>query len=137
MLHKITLLFSFLLLSTVISAQKSVNMDLIVKQGKLYFLDSQLFNGEAYSKFDNGALGMKGVFKNGDREGLWTWWYSNGKKKRETTFKDGKKEGLTTYWHINGVKSKEIIYKSDKNVDQKLWDENGNRLPNPSFQQSY
>lgn len=137
MLHKITLLFSFLLLSTVLSAQKSVDMDLIVKQGKLYFHDSQLFNGEAYSKFDNGTLGMKGVFKNGDREGLWTWWYSNGKKKRETTFKDGKKEGVATYWHINGVKSKEIIYKSDKNVDQKLWDENGNRLPNPSFQQIY
>ncbi len=137
MIRKITMFLSFLLVSGFAMAQKSTDMDLIQKQGKLYYFQNQLYNGEVYSKFENGTMGLKGVMKNGTHEGLWIWWYSTGQKKRETTFKDGKKEGITIYWHLNGTKSKEIIYKNDKNIDQKLCDENGNRLPNPSFQQSY
>ena len=32
-----------------------------------------------------------GIRKRGDRDGLFTWWYENGKKSFETTIKDGKK----------------------------------------------
>lgn len=137
MIRRITLFMSLLLISGFAMAQKSVDMNLLQKQGKLYYYQNQLYNGETFSKFDNGTIGAKGMVKNGDHDGLWIWWYSNGQKKRETFFKDGKKEGMTTYWHLNGVKSKEILYKNDKNVDQKLWDERGVRLPNPSFQQLY
>lgn len=118
-------------------AQNGVSMSELQKKGRHYFHNAQLYNGTVYSKFDNGQIGLKGSFSNGIKEGAWEYWYSNGQQKRITTYKAGKKEGLTTYWHLNGVKSKEILYKNDKNIDQKLWDEEGNRLPNPSFQQSY
>jgi len=130
-----TLLICFV--STALFAQNNVDIKDLEKKGRLYFYNSQLYNGTVFSKFDNGEIGLKGSFVNGEKDGVWEYWYSNGQQKRITPYKGGKKEGLTTYWHLNGVKSKEILYKSDKNIDQKLWDEQGNRLPNPSFQQSF
>jgi antitoxin component YwqK of YwqJK toxin-antitoxin module len=136
-MRKLILLIAATTIFIAAQAQKTAKLEDLDKKGKLYYHNTQLYNGTAISTFDNGQVGAKGVFKNGDRDGLWEWWYSTGQKKRETTYKDGKKEGMTIYWHLNGVKSKEIMYRNDKNIDQKLWDENGNRLPNPSFQQSY
>ena len=75
-----------------------------------------------------------GEYKNGRKEGTWTYWYSTGEKKRESTYRDNKKEGTTYYWHQNGQMAKEITYRDDKNIDQKLWDDKGNRLKNPTFE---
>lgn len=116
-------------------SQQAVEMDQLTKKGETYSHNGKLFTGNCYAKHPNGKIGIKGQMKEGEKEGLWIWWYSDGQKKRETTYVNGKKEGLTLYWHPNGVKAKELMYKADKNIDQKLWDEEGNRLPNPSFSQ--
>ncbi len=115
------------------SQDKIVSMGQLTLKGKIYYFDDKPFTGKCYDKRENGKIGLKGQFVDGMKDGLWTWWYSTGQVKRESTFIRNKKEGMTTYWHLNGVKSKEIMYRNDKNIDQKLWDENGNRLPNPSF----
>lgn len=117
-------------------AQQAVEIDQLTKKGEAYLYNGKAFTGNCYAKHPNGKIGIKGQLKDGEKDGLWTWWYSDGQKKRETNFTKGKKEGLTLYWHPNGVKAKELMYKNDKNIDQKLWDEAGNRLPNPSFTQS-
>lgn len=133
-MKKALLTFSVLFIAVMSYCQAPVQIsDLEKKSDKLYYLDGKLFTGMCYEKFDNGKIGIKGQMKNGKKDGLWTWWYSSGQKKRETQFVDGKKDGLTYYWYENGQKQKELMFKQDKNVDQKLWDEEGNRLPNPSF----
>ena len=114
-------------------SQAPVVLDELQKEGKLYIKEGKPFTGPCYLKHDNGKIAIKGQLKNGLKDGSWIYWYSDGQKKRETTYIDGKKEGITYYWYENGQKQKEIMFRQDKNIDQKLWDEEGNRLPNPSF----
>jgi len=37
-------------------------------------------------------------------DGLHTEWYDNGQKRVEVNFKDGEEEGLITFWDKNGQK---------------------------------
>lgn len=134
-MKKTLILLSIILLSIHGFSQENVEIDNLEKKDNVYYYKNEPFTGNCYGKHPNGKIGLKGQVVEGKKEGVWIWWYSDGQKKRETTFESNKKEGLTTYWYINGVKSKEIMYKEDKNIDQKLWDEKGNRLPNPTFSQ--
>jgi len=135
-MKKIALLASTLLITFVIYAQAPVLISDLQKKDRLYYKDGKPFTGMCYDKHPNGKIGIKGQIKDGLKEGTWTWWYSTGQKKRETDFVADKKEGITSYWYENGQKQKELMFRQDKNIDQKLWDEQGNRLPNPSFAQS-
>ena len=110
-------------------------MSKLIQNGDVYYLNGKPFTGKVFAKHDNGHVGMLGEMKSGLKEGTWTYWYSTGEKKRESNYKANKKEGITYYWHQNGQVAKEIMYRDDKNIDQKLWDANGNRLKNPSFDQ--
>lgn len=134
---KIFTLFSILLFCFLSSNAQTKDISELEKKGNIYYFDDAPFTGNCYGKHSNGQLGLKGKLADGKKEGMWTWWYSDGTKKRESNYVANSKEGLTTYWHSNGVKAKEIMYRDDKNIDQKLWNEDGTRKPNPTFQQSY
>lgn len=112
-------------------------MSKLEEKNDLYYYQGKLFNGNCYGKHENGQLGIKGQVVNGMKQGLWTWWYSDGTKKRESNFTNNIKDGITNYWYQNGQKAKELMYRDGKNIDQKLWNEDGTRKPNPSFQQTY
>lgn len=114
-------------------SQAPVLIGELEKIDKLYYKSGKVYTGPCYEKHENGKIAIKGQFKDGMKEGLWIYWYSSGQKRRETNYLNNKKDGLTYYWYENGQKQKEIMFRSDKNIDQKLWDEEGNRLPNPTF----
>lgn len=132
-MKKALLLLSVLFISVVAYCQSPVQLSELQKVDKLYFKDGKPFSGLCYEKHTNGKIAIKGQIKNGKKEGAWIYWYSDGQKRRETNYSENKKEGLTYYWYENGQKQKEIMFKQDKNIDQKLWDEEGNRMPNPTF----
>ncbi|MBI89416.1 MAG: hypothetical protein CMG60_04950 [Candidatus Marinimicrobia bacterium] len=81
-----------------------------------------------------GPKSMVGTFKNGFREGLWTFWYDNGNKRLEGFYKNGQKDSLWTYWYDNGVKATEYFYDNktkdgkvlEWHIDKECWDQNGN-----------
>ncbi|MCQ2959340.1 MAG: hypothetical protein MJ198_04015 [Bacteroidales bacterium] len=98
------------------------------------YLDGAPYTGKVFAKHPNGKIGLIGEYADGKKEGTWVYWYSTGEKKRESTYHENKKEGTTYFWHQNGQVAKEITYRNDKNIDQKLWDDKGNRLKNPSFE---
>ena len=52
--------------------------------------------------YTNGNKKEEGTFKDGKKDGLWTWWYENGQKKKEVTYKDGKQEGIETWYNEDG-----------------------------------
>lgn len=129
---KTIILLSVIFASFAGFAQNKDLSELSIKDN-LYYLDNKPYSGKVYAKHDNGNIGLMGECKDGKKENTWTYWYSTGEKKRESSFINNKKEGITYYWHPNGQVAKEIMYRDDKNIDQKLWDANGNRLKNPSF----
>ena len=55
-------------------------------------------------------------------------YWPNGQKKEEGTLKDGEQDGLWTFWYEGGNKWKEVTYKNGKLISSKLWDEKGNIL---------
>ena len=72
---------------------------------------------------------MEGEFKNGKRDGKWTFWYENGNKWSEGFFKDGKSEGKRTTYYENGKIRYEAFYRSDERVGTwRFYDENGKFL---------
>jgi len=54
-----------------------------------------------------------------------TEFHENGKKASEGNYKDGKKDGLWTFWYENGQKEKEDTYKDGKVISSKVWNEDG------------
>jgi antitoxin component YwqK of YwqJK toxin-antitoxin module len=89
--------------------------------------DSVISNGEYIEYYKNGVTKMRGVMKDGKRDGVWKSFYGNGLPWSETTFKNGLKEGKTTTWFENSQKRYEGFYQNDVESGKwTFWDEKGN-----------
>ena len=55
----------------------------------------------------SGQLSVKGEIRNGERHGLWTYWYENGQIREKLEYEDGIIVGKWTKWHENGQMAKE------------------------------
>ena len=86
--------------------------------------------GEIIDKFELSKKSRRpreeGKRKGGKRDGVWTTYYSSGKKLVEITYKDGVKDGRYTCWYSTGQKWEEGTYVNGK-VDGKwtMWFRNG------------
>jgi antitoxin component YwqK of YwqJK toxin-antitoxin module len=79
--------------------------------------------------YPNKQAQMEGTYKEGKREGLWTYWYENGKLWSQGTFVKGKSEGKRTTYFENGKVRYEGLYKDDMRVGKwRFFDENGRML---------
>jgi len=74
---------------------------------------------------------------NGQKDGIWRYFYPNGKIKEEITYKDGEINGIVKTYNINGNLLSTILYKNNQIVDnnysdtttfdtRKIFDDNGN-----------
>ena len=125
--------FFFSLTVALFAQNQKVELRQLHQSNTVYFYEEKPYTGIVYEKHENGNIGLWGELKNGKREGVWTYWYSSGTKKRETTYVNNQKEGNTYYWHENGILAKTITFRANQNIDQKLWDITGTRLKNPQF----
>ena len=69
-----------------------------------------------YSPEDGGGVMEEGDYKDGKKDGLWTYWYENGQKKREENYKGDKRNGLWTWWDEDGNVTDTETYKNGKLV---------------------
>jgi len=71
----------------------------------------------------------EGFWKNGEKEGLWIYWYNNGQKSSEGNYINGNYDGLWTNWDENGQKFLQNYYKYGKKEGLWIeWYENGQKL---------
>ncbi len=110
------------------SVIKPVNIVELVEEFGVYFVpgvsdpdyrnaDSAAYWGYAFSLYSNGQKASEGIFKDGHKDGLWTEWYENGKKKSEVAFSGGQWSfyiGKETWWYESGEKSSETIWKDQE-----------------------
>ena len=100
--------------------------------------------------YENGQLkSVENYNEDGERDGLWTEWFSsgqkwrqqtykddeigelltewfpNGQKMKENHYKDGDWDGLWTTWYMNGQKSSETTYKRGDYCSHRRWKEDG------------
>ena len=72
----------------------------------------------------NGQKKKETSYEDGNLVDEWTFvleYHENGEKKVEGTLKNKKEDGLWTYWHTNGQKKREVIYKDGKRFSYKTW----------------
>ena len=85
--------------------QNEYNIKHIVDQDSVYkkkFSD-EIVNGNVYVMFDDMKVPL-GKMKNGEKEGIWTDWYSNGRIKSKTSWKNGNISGTCYYYRLlNGT----------------------------------
>ena len=129
---------------------------LIERDGVLYNRDTNKpHSGHSVSYHQNGQKSYEGTYKDGELDGLFTYWYENGQMREEETYKDGELDGLSTTWYENGQKegegnlkdgesdglwtgwyengqkSGEITFKDGEKISAKCWDEDGNEKDCP------
>jgi hypothetical protein len=78
---------------------EAIDVEALQKRGargeELYYAPNEqtLYTGWSKEMHDNGQISMLAQFKDGEFDGLPTWWYPNGQKKTEANFKDGNVDG--------------------------------------------
>ena len=55
-------------------------------------------------------------YKNGEKDGSWHYWYTNGIDSVQSHYKNGEKNGHWVWWRKNGLKDKEVTIKMKKNM---------------------
>ena len=123
------LIILLLTLSAGFSQKEYQLNDLIYENGIFSNRSSEeLVNGTIYQNFKEKRV-VLGNGVNGKKEGLWTFWYDNGRKIKEGSFEDGKLEGVWTYWNQRGEKESEGTFKAGKGSGLWIfWHPNGEKF---------
>jgi antitoxin component YwqK of YwqJK toxin-antitoxin module len=75
-----------------------------------------------------GQLKCEANYIDGEQHGLTTWWYDNGQILSKEKFVNGKFHGVKKAWYSNGKIATIEKWKDGKQVFDKNWDKDGNKL---------
>ena len=114
MIDRITQILLFL--GLVFGQSKIDRNNLVDYSGKKFKQDDDIpYTGLVFELSNNtGKKIVDGQYKDGIKDGLWTYWYENGQKKAEENYRYGKRDGLWIGWYENGQKRKEDHYRDGK-----------------------
>ena len=127
-MKKTVLLITSLVFITSLSfSQSKMDINNLIDRGGLLYEpnDDQPYTGKVFDFHESGQKKLDGKYRNGLRNGKWTYWAENGKKVKEETYKDGKEDGLWTWWYENGQKKEEVTFKDGEMISGKKWNKDG------------
>ena len=103
-MRKTLLIITALML--IVGCSKPINDETLIEMGRLKYHPEtkELYSGEVFQNRMGGEKEFEGSYKDGKKDGLWTFWWDNGQKKKEATFKDGERDGKWTEWYETGQK---------------------------------
>jgi len=78
------------------------------------FLFNNNWDGSIIFLYEDNQKYGSGQYKNGKRNGRWSWWYENGRNKEIIYWESGKKVGSYKKWYENGKLASKIYYDDDK-----------------------
>lgn len=82
--------------------------------------------GVFHEYYQNGNIKIKGVLKNGKRDGDWSYFYENGKLWSWGEYTEGVRNGASSVYYENGVLKMEGNYFNNKQIGLwKFYDESG------------
>lgn len=84
--------------------------------------------------YDNKHKRVEGEYKDGKKDGKWTYWYENGRLWSEGYFKNDMSHGLRTTWHENGNKYIEGEFREGLRIGEwKFWSEEGELIKTKDY----
>ncbi|MBI39078.1 MAG: hypothetical protein CMF59_05730 [Leptospiraceae bacterium] len=131
-------LFLFLALPLMAAPQRPGGVDpkaTYFTKTKVWFLTA---NGVRSVWYADGQLKARGPYKDGQRQGNWTYYHSNGKKQAEGIYEDGRMHGNWTMYHSNGNKEAEGPYeKNHKEGHWVVYDTKGQKTGEGNYSAGY
>ena len=118
-----------LLLASQLYPQSKMNINNLVEYGGLLYApnDNKPYAGSVFSIYENGIEKLNGKYRNGLKNGKWTWWNETGYKDTSVTYKNGLKKGQYTIWHDEKIKLASGRYTNElKEGKWQYWDSSGN-----------
>ena len=91
--------------------------NLVNRDGIKYIENKETpFNGKTVSTYDNNQKELEGFYKNGKKDGHFTYWFENGQKMQQGNYQAGKLDGLWIFWDREGKEIDRATYKDGKLV---------------------
>jgi antitoxin component YwqK of YwqJK toxin-antitoxin module len=75
--------------------------------------------------YENGKKKQEGFYRNGLQHGMGSAWYETGEKEYDISAKYGQLDGVCTSWYENGKKKEEGTWKEGELISATRWDEKG------------
>jgi len=99
---KKTLLIALLL--SVGFPQTKMDINNLIERGGLLYApnDNKPYTGNVFNFYENGIEELNGRYRNGIKNGKWTWWNEDGGTDSTGSYKNGLMNGKWTYYHENG-----------------------------------
>lgn len=144
------ILFLSLVAAPQVKEDQIITVDLLERQGALFYYDNEPFTGLAQEFYPSGELKSTAHFREGSREGKqYTYaekggilsvrnykdnkkhghhlgWWPNGHEKFSYHFSNGLQEGESLEWFENGGIFRAMNYKAGQEEgSQKMWEEDG------------
>jgi len=129
-MKKTLLIIPLLIFSTtLLFPQSKVNINNLSDYGGKMFNenDDKPYTGLVFDLYrTTGNKSLEGRYKDGLRNGKWSWWNEENKMDSSGTYKDGKKDGKWTYWYENSNKKSEGKFEQGYKIGNwQFWEENG------------
>jgi antitoxin component YwqK of YwqJK toxin-antitoxin module len=87
--------------------------------------------------YNDSSVYIEGSYKDGERDGVWTAWFRNGKVWSTGEYRNGKESGKKTVYYENGQKYYEGMVEDEKRIGKwTFWDEEGNMLKTIDYDKS-
>ena len=120
-------LLPLLLFLSVAYPQKQYNIEGIIERDSLYYkkFSDEIVNGNVYQMSDDMKVPL-GKMKNGEKEGIWTDWYSRGTIKSKTNWKNGIISGVCYNYYSDGTIDFITDHINTKDYTKTFYDKSGN-----------
>ena len=128
MKQTLQIITALLFITSTAFPQSKANVNSLKEYGGKTFKvdDDKPYTGRVFDVYEStGGIKLEGYYRNGIKNGKWTWWTENGQKEVERTYKNGESDGLQIWWHKNGQKSSERTYKDGELISEKDWNKDG------------
>lgn len=92
-------------------------------------IDSPNYTGAYEKYYPNNTLRIKGIMKDGKREGSWKYYFDNGIMWSNGYFKNGVQHGPSTVYYPTGVIKMKGTYENGQSVGEwSFWREDGSLI---------
>lgn len=95
------ILFGMVLTGMVSAQDREVEIGALgMREGIRYLASEEYpFNGTALTRYPDGNIALKAIFRNGVQHGLETGWYQSGRLKHEIMYRFGQPQTLGSKWY--------------------------------------
>ena len=115
----ILIIASILFITSTVFPQSKMDLDNLIDRGGLLYAPNKEkpFSGSVFNLYDNGQKKLNGRYRNGIKNGKWTWWNIDGGVDSTGSYKKGLMKGQWKFYFSNGNLNGKGQYRDGNGTD--------------------